>query len=167
MLDLTVDTELIIKDSIKTRINSDSKIDYVFVLSNKIQEEDLPYTTCNTKYTKRLLLVFLSDRDGQYRHIVNEDVLLNNIEFQSDPFRKITSLKDGFKLSFYFGTRIRYYYDFSFREYKEDDIFLYKSKSNSYDIHISGANKSQDRNYNRNKSTDLKTINIRNFIKYY
>lgn len=167
LLDAKVDTKFVILDSIKTRINKDSKFDYVFVLTNKIQEEDSAYTDCNTKYAKRLLIVFLSNGNNYYSHIINEDVVLNNIEYQSNPFRKITSLKEGFKLSFYFGTRIRYYYDFYFKADKENNIFLEKSKSNSYDIHISGTNKSRKNGYTKSKSTNLKNINIRNFIKYY
>jgi hypothetical protein len=167
LLDIEVDDNFIVIDSIKEENISNSKFEYVFILSNKVQEDDLQYTDCNTPFAKRLLIVFYSNNKGNYKHIINEDVILNNIEYQTNPYRKISRLKDGFKLSFYFGTRIRYYYDFYFKVDEKNNFYLYKSQSKSYDIHVSGSNKSREKIYKKSKYTDLRFINIRNFIKYY
>ena len=165
LLNVTVDSNLLLIDSLKSDLNGDKSLDYIFVFSNKIQEGDLQLTDCNVKYNKRLLIIVLSRGNKYHPPIINENVILNTTEYQSDPFRKVVSLKNGFQLKFYLGTRIRYYYDFFFKFDGKKDFFLYKSKSESYDIYVSGKNEFKERNYSRSQLTNLRTINIRNFIK--
>jgi hypothetical protein len=166
LLNFTIDSNYLLIDSMKSNFNTDKTLDYIFVFSNKIQEGDLQITECNKKYNKRLLVVLLSKGNKYEASIINEKVVLNTTEYQSDPFRKITSLKNGFQLSFYFGTRIRYYYDFIFKFDGRSDFFLYKSKRESYDIHVSESNEIMEKKYLRTKSTNLKNMDIRNFIKH-
>jgi hypothetical protein len=99
--------------------------------------------------------------------LINENVILNQQEYQVNPFRKISLADKGFKLCFYLGTRVRYYYDFYFKIDKNNNCFLYRAKSSSYDIHLSDSSKSQNKYYFYSERTDLKNIDIRNFISYY
>jgi hypothetical protein len=153
-------------DSLKAKIDGDNIEDYIYILSNKIQQEYLLNSSCEIEYNNRLLVCFFSN-NKRCPILINENAILNQQEYQVNPFRKITFADNGFKLSFYIGTRIRYYYDFYFRVDKSNDCFLYRSKSTSYDIHLSGSNKSQNKYYSPSKKTNLKNINIRNFINYY
>jgi hypothetical protein len=162
---LIIDSNLILIDSVVSDFNKDRVLDFVLVLSTKIQEGDLSITDCNKKYNKRLIVVLLSTRKEYYAPIINENVILNTAEYQSNPFRKIEKLKNGFLVKFYFGTRIRYYYDFYFAFDGKKDFYLYKSKSENYDIRISGANESREDKYSKTQLTNLKKLNIRDFIK--
>ncbi len=163
---LHVDNRFIVIDSLKAKIDGDNIYDYIYVLSNKIQQEYLPNSSCEIEYNNRLLICFFSN-NRRFPVLINENVILNQQEYQVNPFRKISFINGGFKLSFYIGTRIRYYYDFYFRVDKNNNYFLYRVKSSNYDIHLSDSNKAQNKYYSPSKKTNLKSINIRNFINYY
>ncbi len=162
-----IDTLLKIIDSIECDLNSDKKLDYVYVLSNGYQEEGLSITECSKKYDKRLLLIFLSE-GYSYRMILNSNVVLNTYEYQSDPFRKLECYQNGFIIKFYVGTRIRYYFDFYFK-WVNNNIYLLNLKSSKYDIHKSNSGKSMQKNFLGKKSHSLKIqeMNIREFMKYW
>jgi hypothetical protein len=164
LLSLKVDTNFLVIDSLKCKLNNDNEYDYIFILSNNIQERFMEITDCNVLYNKRLMLIFMS-KNGKYNSpIINENVVLNRTDFQSEPFKKIECDGKGFKLSFYLGTRIRYDYDFYFSFDGVKDIFLNKSISRSYDIHASGKNTMQERKHARTQATNIKGINVNKFI---
>jgi len=162
---LIVDSNLVLIDSVVSDYNKDGVLDCVLVLSNKIQEGDISVTDCNKKYNRRLIVVLLSAKQKYRVSIINENAILNTSEYQSNPFRKIERLKNGFVLKFYFGTRIRYNYDFYFSFDGKNDFYLFKSKRESYDIRVSGENESSEVKYSRTRLTNLKNLNIRDFIK--
>ena len=166
LINITIDTRFKVIDSIKCKLNSDDLNDYIFILSNNIQEENLPSTECNRKYNKRLLVIFLSKKNN-FQILINQNVILNKWEYQSEPLRGVKCAKNGFILSFYVGTRTRYYYDFLFTLNKNNFIYLTHSESESNDIHRDGSGQQKRRNYPQNRNTNLKSIDIRKFIEYY
>jgi len=165
-INIYLDNRFIVIDSLKAQIDNDTIYDYIYVLSNKLQQQYLPNSSCEAEYNKRLLICFFSD-DKHCPLTINENVILNQQEYQVNPFRKISLVDKGFKLSFYLGTRVKYFYDFYFKMNKNNDWFLYRTESSSYDIHVSNSNKSQKKYYSYSERTSLKNIDIRDFINYY
>jgi hypothetical protein len=166
LINITIDSRFKVIDSIKCKLNYDDLNDYIFLLSNNIQEENLPSTKCDRKYNRRLIVIFLSKKNT-FQILINQNIILNNWEYQSEPVRGVKCAKKGFILSFYVGTRIRYYYDFLFKLNKDGFFYLTHSESESNDIHKNNSGQQRIRNYPQNSSTNFKNIDIRKFIKYY
>lgn len=129
LFNLIIDSNFLIIDSMKCMLNTDNSYYYIFILSNKIQENDVHIADCDEKYNMRLLIILLSKDNKFDLPIINENIILNRTDYQSEPFRELVCINSGFKIGFYFGTRIRYYYDFYFKFGGNKSVFLYKSIS--------------------------------------
>lgn len=171
LLNIVVDANYIIIDSVKSKLNNDYVLDYTYVLSNRIQDSSSNYTNCSIKYNRRLILVFISQKNGFAKPIINENIIPNNGESfdtsQSPPFDGIRSEKNGFRLDIHLGKRMYYEYSFYFKSGTNNDLFLYKTKSSAQDMFFPDNNKRQTKYYTQNSRTDLRYTNTRNFVRDY
>lgn len=156
----------IVKEELNVHLNEDTLLDKLLVISPNIQEIDSFRHKCyKTSYNTRLLLVLLRDSMTKQLNIsmVNEKAILNRIESQSQPFRRLESEgKRTFMLRYYLGSSLRCYYDFFFQQ-KDTDYYLYKSYSYCYFIDFS-QEEEKTRWYNDVDSTKLSHLDIRKFI---
>jgi hypothetical protein len=65
---------------------------------------------CGKKNQERLLVLINNDKIT----IINKSAILNNIDYQQDPFKKIKAEKNSFSIYFEFGSIIMCNYQFSF-----------------------------------------------------
>jgi hypothetical protein len=153
-------------DSVISDLNSDGKKDYIYVLSTYYQENLIQINECIKKNDSRLIIFFLSSSTS-YNVIYNDNLILNNFEYQSEPFNGISILKNNVVIKFYVGTRFRYWYRFTFKANKKNEIYLIKKEFDKYDIHLSNKNKYFIKKFRQGKSTLASKIDIRNFMKDY
>jgi hypothetical protein len=162
-LGLKISSDFQILDSIRINANDDGIPDYVVVLSPVIQEEELFGSFCyKQSYNHRLLLILNSSTNGYIVHTVGENVIVNKSEYQSEPFRKLLSTKDGFGLSFFIGSVNKCYYDFFFKK-NNGNYYLDSSFYNCYKVDLS-ANDEKKRTYQLSDSTAIEKIDIRKYL---
>lgn len=81
----------------------------LLVLSPTYQQNNC-LNQCGKKNQNRLLILINNDEIS----IVNKSAILNNIDYQQDPFKKIRAEKNGFFINFEFGSIIMCNYQFNF-----------------------------------------------------
>lgn len=120
-------------------LNIDKNI--LLVLSPAYQQNS-KLNQCGKQDQDRLLVLINNEK----KLVINKTAILNNIDYQQDPFQRIQKEKNGFSLNFEFGSIIMCNYVFKFIDKNNDYIFdseshqcfnkgnpdLYEVKSNTF-----------------------------------
>ncbi|WP_118973652.1 hypothetical protein [Taibaiella koreensis] len=151
-------------DSLNVDLNKDGIADWIVILSPRIQELDQYKDACyKTVFNTRLLMAIISEKGSYHVSAINENLILNRFEYQSEPYRKIEKEVDGFVIRFYIGSVIRCNYDFHFTANKGGP-FLSKTSYDCYRRDLSRSAQSS-LNFKNANTTSLSKINIRPFIR--
>ena len=162
-LGVQISKDFQILDSLKLNVNEDMTPDYVIVLSPVIQEEEQFKSPCyKFSHNRRLLVILSSSPNGYTVNTVAENAIVNKSEYQSEPFRKLLSTKDGFGLSFFIGSVNKCTYEFYFKKSK-NGYFLDSSVYNCYKTDLS-ANAEKKEAHKISDSTNIKNIDIRTYL---
>ena len=160
---ITFSKYYIILDSIKIDIDKDGADDRFLVISPITQIYSPDTLNCDHQTGKKLAIILLANK-GKYKiNYVNENIILNDYEYQSEPYCGIKPNRHGFAICFFIGSIIKCKYWFSFR-IKNGDIYLIKRKYDCYVTDLSN-NAKQIKNYKLTEDNNLEKINIRNFIE--
>ncbi|OGS72030.1 MAG: hypothetical protein A3F91_03685 [Flavobacteria bacterium RIFCSPLOWO2_12_FULL_35_11] len=152
----------IILDSLKIDINKDGFLDRFLVIAPITQIYSPDTLPCDQQTGKKLAVVLLAQQNKYTISYVNENLILNDYEFQSEPYCGIKSCNHGFILCFFIGSIIKCEYNFYFK-IKNGNLYLYKRKYDCYVTDLS-SNAKQTKKHPFSKETNLSSINTRNFI---
>jgi len=107
-------------------------------------------------------VTILSENDKYIIGTVNERLILNNSEFYSLPYKKLSKEKDGFSINYFVGSTIRCRYKFTFNG-SVDSCYL---KTATYSCYVMDLSKEEDKEikYGQADSTKLENVDVRKFI---
>lgn len=151
----------LLTDTIQYDFRHDKKNSWILILSPVSQEVETAMS-CELEFGKRLLVILTPNPQGRYSiSLINEDVILNASDYMGNPFRKIEKTKDGFCLSFQFGSII--YCEFKFwYVFKDGNFYLTKRYSYCFNKNNPLKDKKQTTTFpaNKHKLRDIKTKNF-------
>jgi hypothetical protein len=131
--DICISTDYAILDSTTLYVNNNAIPSKILILSPTINDQD--YTNApdcrNSKYNKRLFVLLAADKDKFHVRLINEHLILNEYDEQSEPYRKITTDKNGFTLKYFIGSINKCNFNFHF-VFRGNDIYLIDNEYNCY-----------------------------------
>ncbi|XZF15427.1 hypothetical protein ACTHGU_04760 [Chitinophagaceae bacterium MMS25-I14] len=137
----SISSDYDVLDSLKIDINNDSIKDLIVIFSPKIQQLRIEKSPCYfQKYDRRLLAIFLSNKNGFVLKCINENLILNRFEYQNEPFIKMEHISNGILLKYYIGSSLKCDYNFYFNVHN-NNLFFVKKEYNCYLINLSEREK--------------------------
>ncbi len=162
-LGIKISNFYLIKDSLKLKLNNDSKIDYYLIISPITQEygEDTVHVTPHL--AKRLLILLVSENNKYNISFINENIIPNNYDYQSDPYMGITLNEwEGINLSVSTGSSVKCHYKYFFKK-NNKGTYLAKSNMNCYLINLTDSYE-KERLYKFKKNRRIETIILDNYL---
>ncbi len=145
---VSISADYEIKDSISLLINNDLIPDKILVLSPTVNNDDDAETSAcrNSRYNKRLFVVLLSNNTKFHVSTINENLILNEHDSQSEPYRKMVAERRGFILEYFIGSVNKCYFNFHC-SIRDANIYLISNEYNCYRTDLTSSKKGT-RKYN-------------------
>jgi len=145
--DISISTDYTLLDSISLHTNSYNA--EILILSPAINDRDgAAAATCrNSKYNKRLFVLLTNAKNKFHVQTINERLILNENDAQSEPYKKIVPDKNGFILQYFIGSINKCSFNFHFA-IRGQDIYLVANEYNCYTTDLKTAKKGT-RKYNK------------------